>query len=349
MTRRPRPPHAALLLPLLLLAAGCGDGGDHGFQGYVEGQYLRMAAPEGGWLVDLAVAEGDRVVPGQPLFALEDTQQQAALAEAKGRLAQAVAQLADLRLGLRPEEIARIEARLRQAEALATYTAAELRRQQDLASRDVAARARLDLARSDARQAEAEVAAVKAELATARLPARSDVIQAAEAAMEAARAAVAQAEWRLAQRRVTAPAAALVDDTVRRPGEWVPAGGPVVTLLPPEQVKLVFFVPEPQRALLYPGDTVALSCTGCPDGLTARVSFVAPEAEYTPPVIYSLETRAKLVFRIEAEPQGSARNLLPGQPVTVQRAAAGVAGRIGIVDLVLRAIVRAGSLAGGAP
>jgi HlyD family secretion protein len=107
-----------------------------------------------------------------------------------------------------------------------------------------------------------------------------------------------------------------VEDRLRRPGEWVEAGGVVLSLLPPENVKVRFFVPEPLLGAMRVGQRVGLRCDGCPDDLSGTVRFIAPEAEYTPPVLYSVESRAKLVFMVEAWPDpGTA--LHPGQPVDV--------------------------------
>ncbi|QJE73824.1 HlyD family efflux transporter periplasmic adaptor subunit [Aerophototrophica crusticola] len=316
----------ALPLAALALLAACGDEGPTRWQGYAEGEYLRMGAPEAGWVESLSVARGQRVEAGAPLFTLESSRQQAALAQARAELARAEANLADLRLGRRPEEIAQVEARLHQHEAMLRLAQLELRRQEQLARQDVAAKARLDQARAEFESTRAQVAATEAELATARLPARADQIAAAEGAVAAAKAALAQAQWSLDQRRVVAPVAALVDDTLRRPGEWVPANGAVVTLLPPRQVKLVLFVPEGARSSLAPGKQLSVGCDGCPPDMTARVSFVAAEAEYTPPVLYSVENRAKLVYRVEALPEGRPFALLPGQPVDVAPLEAASAG-----------------------
>ena len=311
-----------LLVALALPLAGCEEKEAGGFQGYVEGEYLRIAAPDAGWVETVAVERGAHVAAGDALFTLDRTREAAALAEARARLAQAESELADLRLGARPEEIASIEARLAEAEASRQLAGIVLTRESRLVTANVSAQARLDEARAAADQAAAQVARIRADLATARLPARLDRIQAAEAAVEAARHAVEQAAWRLAQRAIASPAAALVDDVVRRPGEWVPASGTVVSLLPPAGIKVVFFVPEPQRATLHPEAEIAVACTGCPPGLTARIARLAAEAEFTPPVIYSRETRAKLVFRIEARLAGTPGAPMPGQPVTVRLLAA---------------------------
>jgi len=140
-----------------------------------------------------------------------------------------------------------------------------------------------------------------------------------EAAVAAAKAALGMAEWRLSQRRVTAPAAGRIADVLARPGETMAAGAPVVSLLPPGNIFVRFFVPETDLATIHLGDRVAILCDSCPADLAANVSFIAPQVEYTPPVIYSEESRAKLVIMIEARPPVERASVLnPGQPVTVR-------------------------------
>ena len=309
-----------LVLILLPLLASCSEPEQRWLQGYAEGEYLRLGAPEAGWIESMAVQRGDRVTAGTRLFTLEAEQQRAAIREAEGRLAQAKAQLADLRLGKRPEEIAQLEANLAEARASLSYAELDLRRQQMLARVDVAAQARLDLARSNALEAKARVASMEAQLATARLPARGDQIMAAEAAVASAQAFLAQARWQLDQRTIKAPADAMVEDTVRKAGEWVSAGGTVISLLPAGNVKVRFFVPEPALSAIRTGQRVALHCDGCPAGITATVRYVAPQAEFTPPVIYSIGSREKLVFMVEAWPDAGAQ-LHPGQPVDIDPSA----------------------------
>jgi HlyD family secretion protein len=112
-----------------------------------------------------------------------------------------------------------------------------------------------------------------------------------------------------------------VVDTLYRQGEWVAAGAPVVSLLPPENVKVRFFVPEPRLGAITVGDEVHVRCDACGPDLSAVISYVSPDAEYTPPVIYSREMRAKLVYLVEAEPRQPTA-LRPGQPVDVTLAPA---------------------------
>jgi HlyD family secretion protein len=172
--------------------------------------------------------------------------------------------------------------------------------------------------RADLRSATAKVQGLEAALAQSRNPlGRETEIKAQQAAVEAARAAVAMAQWRLDQRHVAAPAAGVVADVLARPGETMPAGGPVVSLLPPENIFVRFFVPEQLLAKVH--ERVKLLCDSCPADLIATVSFISPQAEYTPPVIYSETSRAKLVYRIEARPPAQQAPLLnPGQPVAVR-------------------------------
>jgi HlyD family secretion protein len=136
--------------------------------------------------------------------------------------------------------------------------------------------------------------------------------------VDAARAQLAQNQWRLDQKAQAAPEAALVQDTFFSQGEWVPAGNPIVSLLPPRNIKLRFFVPEQRVGSLKLGQPVTVACDGCGAPIPAAISFVSPAPEYTPPVIYSKESRAKLVFLVEAKPKPEeAVRLHPGQPVDV--------------------------------
>jgi HlyD family secretion protein len=138
----------------------------------------------------------------------------------------------------------------------------------------------------------------------------------AQQAVREAEARLNSAKTRLGRRKVASPATGTIQQIYFRPGEMVPAGRPVVALLPPGNVKIRFFVAEAVLPTISLGDTVTVRCDGCAPDLAARVSFISRTAEYTPPVIYSLEERAKLVFLIEARPQHP-ENLRVGQPVSV--------------------------------
>ncbi|HEY2424932.1 MAG TPA: efflux RND transporter periplasmic adaptor subunit [Pseudolabrys sp.] len=138
----------------------------------------------------------------------------------------------------------------------------------------------------------------------------------AEASLRQAKANLEWSQTRLARRNAYSPGEATVEQIYYRPGETVPAGRPVVALLPPANLKLRFFAPQAVLPEIKYGQTVGVSCDGCEKGLTAKVSFIARSAEFTPPVIYSQEERAKLVFLIEARPEHPEKFRV-GQPVTV--------------------------------
>lgn len=307
---------ASLLLALL---PACGDKPQAAWSGYAEGDYVHVAAPLGGTLATLSVQAGQQVRRGDLLFTLEDEAERAARGEADARLAQASAQAANAGKGRREDEIAVSSAQLAQARAQAELARSELGRQQQLLAQGFVSQARIDDARAAAAQSQARVDELAAALRVARLPARADERAAAEAQVEAARQALRQSEWRSRQKRQTAPVDARVEDVFFRPGEYVPPGQPVLALLPPGQVKARFFVPESELATLALGQTVALRCDGCGAPITARISRIATQAEYTPPVIYSNAQRARLVFMVEARPlPQDLLRLHPGQPLDVR-------------------------------
>jgi len=138
----------------------------------------------------------------------------------------------------------------------------------------------------------------------------------AEATLRQANANLEWSQTRLMRRNAYSPGDATVEQIYYRPGETVPAGRPVVALLPPSNLKFRFFAPQGVLPEIKIGETVGVSCDGCEKGLTAKVSFIARSAEFTPPVIYSLEERAKLVFLIEARPE-QPEKFRVGQPVTI--------------------------------
>jgi HlyD family secretion protein len=312
----------------LLVAAGGGaywwmtaeEEGPTAFQGYMEGNLVYMAPEEGGRIDKMTVEPGDEVKEGQFLFALESSVQIAQRNEAEARLHQAEAQLANLKAAQqRPEQIAVLRAQEERARAALDYSKSEFERQQILFQRGYSAKARLDQAEAAFERDKAALAEARRQIEAAQLAGRSAEIDAAEAAVRAAEAMVKQAETKIAKRRVSAPAEAKVQDVFFRTGEVVNAGQPVLSLLPPGNLRVRFYVPEPALSSLALGQTVRITCDNCPENLEAKISFISREAEYTPPIIFSEQERAKLVFRVEARPVG-ALNLPIGLPVSVSPA-----------------------------
>jgi HlyD family secretion protein len=178
-------------------------------------------------------------------------------------------------------------------------------------------RAQLETTRARHDMDAARVRELRTQLEVAALPGRPAQLQAQTSQVAAARASLDQTRWRFDEKHVRARQGGLVVDTLFRVGEWVPAGTPVIRLLPPANVKVRFFVPQPSLAQVPIGQKVAIRCDGCTAAVPAAVTFVSPEAEFTPPVIYSNDTRAKLVFMVEARPAAEVLSLRPGQPVEV--------------------------------
>ena len=252
-----------------LLLAGCGENSTGSFQGYIEGEYVYVAAPLGGALTNLAVARGDSVKAGQRLFELERGSEAAALAVAEKNLASANASL-----------------------ALAESTFQRRRELRDSPSAVVSAE-ELDQARAQRDAAVAEVASQQA--------------------------AVDKAQWSFDQKQQFAPANAFVQDTLYRGGEWVAAGSPVVVLLPPENLKARFFVPQEMLPRIKTGENVSVTFDSAVKSYSATVNYISTQAEFTPPVLYNRENRAKLIFMVEAKfSPADAAELRPGQPVDVK-------------------------------
>ena len=251
-----------------ILLAGCAKNSSSKFQGYVEGEYVYVAAPLGGALINLAISRGDTVKAGQLLFELERQSEAAALTQAEKNLA-----LAEANLTLSQNTFNR---------------RSELRQSPD----GVVSAEELDKARA---QRDADAAQVAAQ-----------------------QAALDKAKWAFDQKQQFAPANTTVHDTLYRQGEFVVAGNPVVVLLPPENLKVRFFVPQEKLPQIKTGDMVSVHCDGAAKDYSASVNYISTQAEYTPPVIYSRETRAEMVFMIEAKiSPADASTVRPGQPVDV--------------------------------
>ena len=267
---------AALLFALLL--ASCGQKQDNAWLGYGEGDYAFVSAPQAGWMTGLAIERGHTVHKGDLLFTLDATGQQASRDQAEATLQQA-------------------KASLTQEEANLRYMQTEFARQTRLMQAHAGTQQALDQAENNAKQSTARITQMRAQIGQ----------------MEAS---LSGAAYSLSQRRIVALTEGPVEDIYYRPGEYVPASSNVVSILPPANVYVRFFVPETQLAKVHLGHKVRITCDGCKP-MVATVTFIASQEEYTPPVIFSVGNREKLVFKVEARAPGGVP-IHPGQPVDVR-------------------------------
>lgn len=288
-----------------------------GFLGYVEGEYVRVASPIAGSLVSLPTTRGMTVTTGTPLFTLEQESEIAARDEALERYERSKYELENIKVGKRPEEIEVIADTLVQAEADQKFNLQFLERQHKLIETHSTSYESVDRAQSTYNHGEARIAELRAQLKVAKLPGREMEIKAAEKDMAAANEVLAQAQWRLDQKSLKSPVTGFVFDTLYVPGEWVPAGSPITVILPSENIKVRFFVPEKMLGSFKIGQPVTLRVDGQDKNIAAKLTYISPNAEYTPPVIFSREWRAKQLYMLEARPLENPEALHPGQPVDV--------------------------------
>jgi HlyD family secretion protein len=247
------------------------------YQGYVAGEFRYIASNFQGVLKKLAVRRGDYVQAGQHLFTLDPLPESAFLAQATAAVQQA-------------QEV------VKQSQANFNLTQTIYRRQRKLIVQNATSVQQVDISRGNFEQARAQLDQALAQL-------------------KSAQAQLLQANWSREQKTIFSPTAAEVFDTYYLPGESVSPNHPVVSLLAPQDIKIVFFIPEKDLSRIRLRQTVTITCDGCSKNLAA-INYISPQAEYTPPVIYSNETRDTLVFKIEA--RVSTNTVLhPGQPVSV--------------------------------
>lgn len=311
---------AGLIAPLLgcaVMTSACtGPQEPEAHVGYVEADWVYVASPQAGWIIEQPVSEGQNVVAGDILFRLDTQAQEAALAEADARIAQSGAQARNIATGARTAEIKALQARLEEAEARRDKAEADKARILPLVERGLEPKARGDAVRAEAAMAAASVNALTQDIAVARQAARPGEREAADAVTQSAQAARQSAAYQLSQRTVLAGVSGQVEEVFLKTGEFANPGAPVVALLPEGGLKVRFFVPQAQLTQIELGKRIVITADGLTSPVESHVSYISSRAEFTPPVIYSKASRDKLVFLIEAKlPAGS--GLKPGLPVEV--------------------------------
>lgn len=298
---------------------GCNESSNNSFQGYIEGEYVYLASSRAGKVENISVERGQTIEKGMPLFELDAEYEQNQLQEAQHELNSVTAKLQDMEKGKRPEEVAMVQAQLNQAKAKSVNATTLLQRYKTLIKSGGVSQQEFDNAQAQAEELNARVAELTSQLQVYYLSEREDLINAQHSTVKAAQARVAQAMWELKQKNVQAPRDGLVYDVLYRQGEWVSAGMPVIQLLPPENIKIRFFISESLLGKKHLKEQVQIMADGRTEPFNARITYISENVEYTPPVIYSNESRSKLVFMVEAVPTNIeiANSLHPGQPVSV--------------------------------
>lgn len=304
----------ALIVPMVSACSESGGKREH--IGYVEAEWVYVAAPRSGWIVSRPASEGQKVTKGSLLFTLDDQSQQAATEEAGSRVAQAQAQARDIATGAREPEISALQAELEEARASLRLATVRRERIRTLAADGFASRQQRDEADAGYRTAQARVKRADEQIRVARQAGRPASRAAAQASVEAARANKSSAEYELDQRAIRASVAGEVSETFLNPGEFANAGSPVLALLPDDGLRVHLFVTQEERPAYRLGTTLQVRADGLNKPVEGKVSFVATEAEFTPPVIYSRDAREKLVFLVKVDMPANA-GLRPGLPVDV--------------------------------
>lgn len=295
-----------------------GDGEGQPLSGYIEGEPIYLAAPASGTVEALYVREGDRIQAGGRTFLIDPGVQQAQERGAAAAVEAARARAEDLRKGQREQELEVFDAELAAAQAQLREAEASYARIEPLVRRGIYAPARLDQERAARDTARAQVEAVRRRRQVGALGGREDALRAADQQIVQAEGGLSEAEERLRTLSPRAPTEARVEEIFYRQGEFAPANQPIMALLPDKEVKLRFFVPERDLAHYRPGAVVRFRCDSCGPPRTARITWISPRPEFTPPILYSQGSRDRLVFMIEAAPDNP-RTLQPGLPVDVER------------------------------
>jgi HlyD family secretion protein len=314
--KRSRVPLPAIVILALLVIGGLawlllrshGSNKDKDFTGYVVSQDVYMSSPISGTLTAVTVKRGDRVGPGQPLFHVDPTVRAAQADQARAQIAQAQAQAQQ-----QQSTLVKARADLAAAQADADRDEAEVKRLSAAQREKPGAVAQLQLDQSEAAY---KGALDKRDAARTEVQSATAAIAAAQAQVRQAQAGLTSAQRELSDLAPLAPGPGRVEDVMFKPGESVAANAAVVSIVPDGEVKVRFYVPEYRVNDFKPGRKVAIGCDGCAKDMTATVDFIANSPEYTPPVIYSLDARQKLVFMVEAVPS-NAQALVVGQPMDV--------------------------------
>ncbi len=300
--------------------------------GHVEATEVHVAAEVGGRILELRVAEGDRLNSGDVIARLDTRDTELQTQRARADRAGAVAQLNLLEAGARVEDVRQAEADVQAAEAEAMAIDADLkaaqldfeRAQALLEANAIAqkqrddARARVDGVRERQRGAQQRVRAAREAVIRLKKGARVEEIAAARARVAAADAQLAVLDKALADAQITSPVSGIVTQKLVDAGEIVMRGTPIVVVTDLDNAWANLFVPEPMVPRVKLGQPAKVVTDAGGDGLTGTVTFISPKAEFTPRNVQTAEERSKLVYRIKVSVDNRSGVLKSGMPVDAE-------------------------------
>lgn len=305
-----------LLIIITLFMISCSSDHHEEFQGYIEVDNIYIASPYSGLLEHLAVHRGQEVKKGQLLFQLDKNPEILLLKEYEASIAQAEHTLKDLENPKRPPEIAAIEAQIEQIQANKKLADIRLHRQEQLFVKGAVNQDTVDEAKARFQDLLAQEIQFEANLKLAKLGSRDEQIAAQKEQIKSLKERANQAIWQIKQKQRESPFDGIIFDTYYRQGEFVGTAQSIVSLLTPENVYIEFFVPYETLTYLKLGQIIHFHTGEKLKSKEATISYISPEAEYMPPLIYSRENNDKLIFRIQAK-FSEFNQYKPGQPVTV--------------------------------
>lgn len=269
----------ALIIIICFLMISCSSQKTNHYAGYIDADFRYIASDFSGDLVELFVNRGDSVVHGQNLFSLEKFSEESNYKKS----------LSDLHA---------IELKIDGLISDSKLKEKKLERRKNLKEKNFAHEEDLEIASND------------------YIDAKSQLEQAKENLLSQMHT-VESSKWTYQKKQVQSIVNGIVFDIFYRPGEYVAAGKPVLSLLAPEDIRILFFVPEAEIAKIRINQPVLVTSDGSIP-INAKITYISPQSEFTPPVIYSEDERTKLVFLVEARTDiKTSKEIHPGQPVTV--------------------------------
>ncbi len=304
-------------MPLLILFFIIACSKEEVLNGYIEGEYIYISATTAGTLQKIYVKKGDTISQNQALYELDTTILKSNLELAQLNIKQAEDQYSNLLKGKRPQELDVIKKQLKQAEFVLDNAKKDYERYKQLIKNNFISKSDLDDKQTNYNVAKSKVEELKASLKVAQLGARAEEVKTAEINIELAKQKYLQAKKVLDEAMPIANTTGSVQDVYYKVGEFISTGSPVLSILPDNAIKVRFFVNQKQLPNIGLNQNIKVKCDGCSEYMDATISFISNKAEFTPPIIYSLESRDKLVFMVEAVLPKANNSLKPGLPVSV--------------------------------